>query len=62
MTTTASTTNRIATIVDRQRASRVRDLLFAGVLAVGFVLSLGALRAAAAEAAAAPSAVSSPAR
>jgi hypothetical protein len=54
MTTAATTTNRMNAIVDRQRASRLRDLLFAGLLAIGFGLSLGALRNAAADAGAAP--------
>ena len=42
--------NRLTAIVARQRASRLRDLLFAGALAVGFALSVGALHAAAADA------------
>lgn len=57
--------NRITAIVARQRSSRLRDLLFAGALAVGCALSLGALHSAAADAAApvatAPAAVSAPA-
>lgn len=54
MTTTTiahRTEDRIAGIVARQRSSRARDLMFAALLALGFGLSLGALRAAAAHAA-----------
>ena len=52
--------NRITAIVARQRSSRLRDLLFAGALAVGFVLSLGALHDAAAGAAAPVATVAAP--
>ncbi len=47
-----SATTRFAAIVDRQRTSRLRDLIFAAALAIGASLSLGALHSAAAHAAA----------
>jgi len=49
--TVAAASNRITALLDRQRSSRLRDLLFAAALAVGFSLSLGALHHAAADAA-----------
>lgn len=55
--TTISTTfgtHRLAALVTRQRASRLRDLAFAVALAIGATLSLGALHSAAADAEAAP--------
>lgn len=52
MTTTLSDHDRIDGIVARQRASRIRDLAFAALLAIGATLSLAALRNAAAHAAA----------
>ena len=54
MNTTTFATTRINDIVARQRSSRLRDLSFSLMLALGFGLSLGALRAAAAQAAATP--------
>lgn len=60
--TTATTAHRpedrIAGIIARQRSSRARDLVFAALLAIGFGLSLGALRNAAARAAAPVAAIS----
>jgi hypothetical protein len=52
MNTTTFASNRFNDIVARQRSSRLRDLSFSLLLALGFGLSLGALRAAAAQAAA----------
>ena len=52
MHTTTFTTNRFNDIVARQRSSRLRDLTFSLMIALGIGLSLGALRAAAAQAAA----------
>jgi hypothetical protein len=50
--TTAAAPGRIASIIRRQRSSRLRDLAFALALAIGATLSLGALHGAAAQAAA----------
>lgn len=52
MTTTVTTSSRINDIVARQRSSRLRDLSFSLVLAIGVVFGVGALRAAAAQASA----------
>ena len=57
--TAAAASNRMSSIISRQRSSRLRDRAFALALAIGAVLSMGALHAAAAQAAAAPSTISS---
>ncbi len=55
MTTTRALTDlRINGIVARQSASRIRDLVFAALLAIGIGLSLGALRTADAQVSALP--------
>ena len=52
MSTTTATfaTSRINDLLARQRSSRLRDLTFTLLLAIGIGSSLGALRAAAAQA------------
>ena len=40
MTTTTITTNRLATIADRQRKTRVRDALFAACVALVAAVSI----------------------
>ena len=50
--TTTVTTSRINDIIARQRSSRLRDLSFSLVLAIGVLFGVGALRAAAAQASA----------
>ena len=44
--TNTTTTNRMNDIVARQRSSRLRDLAFSALLAIGIGLSLGAIRTA----------------
>lgn len=56
--TNVAAASRIDSIIARQRSSRLRDAVFAAALAVGAMLSLGALHAAA-ESAAAPVAAAS---
>lgn len=53
---TTTTFPRINDIVARQRSSRLRDLAFSLVLALGIGLSAGAFQAAVAHASAAPAA------
>lgn len=45
-----NTTSRINDIIARQRSSRIRDLAFSALLAIGIGLSLGAIRTASATA------------